>query len=274
MRIALGLSYDGSNFNGWQTQPDGMSVQDELQRALTEFTKQPSTIWCAGRTDAGVHATAQVIHLDTTVNRAAQNWVRGLNSLLPKSIAVQWAINVPDTFNARFSAISRQYTYVLIEHSVRPAHLHNLIAWSHQRLDVLSMHHAAQTLVGTHDFSAFRSAQCQAASPIRAVHTISVERKGALILMQICANAFLHHMVRNIMGSLMQIGKGKWTSEKLVTVLNSRDRKQNARTFEPNGLYLTAVSYPPEFNLPTENNALPWWQLANGSDTYHATHAH
>ena len=274
MRIALGISYDGSHFSGWQTQPAGSSVQDALQRALTEFTKHPVPIWCAGRTDAGVHATAQVIHLDTAVDRAAQNWVRGLNSLLPRNIAVQWARRVPDSFNARFSAISRQYTYVLMEHSVRPAHLPHLIAWSHQRLDVLSMHQAAQVLLGTHDFSAFRSAQCQAASPLRTVHAISVERKGALILMQICANAFLHHMVRNIMGSLMQIGKGKWTAERLATVLQGRDRKQNARTFEPNGLYLTAVNYPLEFQLPTGNNALPWWQLANGPDTYHATHPH
>lgn len=263
MRIALGLSYDGSGFNGWQTQPQGSSVQDKIEQALTQFTNHPVATWCAGRTDAGVHAIAQVIHVDTPVTRTVQSWVRGVNALLPATVAVQWATSVPNSFNARFSATSRQYTYVLMEHPIRPVQMRHLVGWIHQPLDVLSMDRAAQVLAGTHDFSAFRSSQCQAASAVRTVYSISVQRKGALTFMQICGNAFLHHMVRNIMGSLIQIGKGKWAVEDLAKVLYSRDRKQNARTFEANGLYLTAVHYPAEFQLPTQNTALPWWQLAN-----------
>ncbi len=261
MRIALGLSYDGSAFSGWQTQPHGTGVQDAVEKALAEFTDGPAATWCAGRTDAGVHACAQVIHLDTLAERDMQSWVRGVNALLPRAVSVQWAGVVPDQFNARFSALNREYTYVLLEHPVRPTHLRQLCGWSFRPLDEHAMQIAAQSLIGTHDFSAFRSAQCQAASPVRTIESLNILRRGSLLITRIRGNAFLHHMVRNIMGSLVQVGQGKWPAEKVAEVLASRDRRNNARTFEAEGLYLTAVDYPQEFGLPIDQACPPWWTL-------------
>lgn len=261
MRIALGLSYDGAAFSGWQTQPQGTGVQDAVEQAIRAFTNGPAASWCAGRTDAGVHACAQVIHVDTLADRDVASWVRGLNALLPRAVNVQWAQPVSTQFNARFAALSREYTYVLLTHPVRPTHLRQLCGWSFRRLDAALMQAAAQCLVGSHDFSAFRSAQCQAASPIRTIESINVLQRGNLLITHIQGNAFLHHMVRNIMGSLVQVGQGKWPPQKMAAVLASRDRRTNARTFEAAGLYLTAVNYPPQFGLPIGCACPPWWQL-------------
>ena len=265
MRIALGIAYDGTAFEGWQSQPTGHNVQDHVERALTGVAQQPIRVTAAGRTDAGVHATAQVVHFDTHVPRQDSAWVRGTNTLLPDAIAIQWAVQVDETFHARFSATSRTYRYLLHNHPVRPAVLAHRSGWFHAPLDLESMRAAARTLTGEHDFSAFRSSQCQAKSPVRTMYSVEITRHGRYFVCSFKANAFLHHMVRNLVGCLVYVGKGKYPPEWLADVLSSRDRALCAPTFSPDGLYLSGVQYGGSFPLPEFDSLIPLFPT--GRDT-------
>lgn len=248
-RLALGLTYDGSAWQGWQTQPHGRTVQDTLEAALTRFADMPVATVCAGRTDTGVHAAAQVIHIDTNAIRREESWVRGVNALLPSSIAVRWAQPVPDTFHARFSATSRTYMYLLWCDRVRSPLWAGRAGWCFQPLDIQAMRQAAAALLGEHDFSSFRSSQCQARHPVRTLHRLDIDARGPFIVFTLRANAFLHHMVRNLMGALLQVGQGKQPVAWMASLLAARDRTQGAATFMPDGLYLSAIEYPSEFGL-------------------------
>ncbi|WP_028239357.1 tRNA pseudouridine(38-40) synthase TruA [Stutzerimonas azotifigens] len=251
-RIALGVEYKGSRYHGFQRQRNGVrSIQEELEKALTRVAGgEEVTISCAGRTDALVHASGQVVHFDTGVERTMFAWVMGCNANLPPDISVTWAQQVPDNFDARFSAMSRRYRYVIYNDQIRPAHLAEEVTWNHRPLDVERMRAAAACLVGTHDFSAFRAQQCQAKSPVKTIHHLELMQSGRLIVLDVRANAFLHHMVRNLAGVLMTIGAGErpvgWAQE----VLAARQRKAGGVTAHPYGLYLVQVEYPEEFKLP------------------------
>jgi tRNA pseudouridine38-40 synthase len=250
MRIALGIEYDGSRFLGWQTQPGGGAVQDVVEPALAGIAAESVTVICAGRTDRGVHAREQVVHFDTQAVRPESAWVRGVNAMLPESVAVLWAREVPAAFHARFSARARTYRYVLVNRAVRPALAARHAGWFHAPLDLAAMRLAAARLVGEHDFSAFRSAECQAKSPLRTVHSIDIQQAGARIDFVVRANAFLHHMVRNLVGTLVYVGKGKHPPAWAGEVLDGRDRSRAAPTFAAEGLYLEKVEYEPHWNLP------------------------
>jgi len=250
MRIALGLEYCGTSFTGWQTQPDGRGVQDALERALATIAAAHVGTIAAGRTDAGVHATMQVVHFETGATRPETAWVRGVNSNLPSSIAVLWARPVADEFHARYAAIRRHYTYLLSSRAVRPALLAGRIGWYHRALDVALMTEAAGALVGTHDFSAFRAAECQAKSPIRTVSTVSVTMTGEHVRFDFSANAFLHHMIRNIVGALVYVGAGKRPAPWIGELLAGRDRTRAAPTFAPDGLHFTGAEYDARWELP------------------------
>lgn len=249
-RIALGIEYDGTRFVGWQVQDNGPSVQQELESALSRVANEPVRVVCAGRTDTGVHATGQVVHMDTGAIRQPHSWVRGANTYLGDDVNVLWATEVPDDFHARFSAISRSYRYLILNREIRSALWCNRTAWVYAPLDEHAMHRAAQVLAGRHDFSSFRASGCQAHSPVRTVSHISVSRRGEILEIEISANAFLHHMVRNIAGSLIKIGSGLAPESWLAEVLEMRDRTRAGITGLPQGLYLTNVGYPPEFKLP------------------------
>ena len=262
-RIVLGIQYDGMPWHGWQTQPDGCTVQDQLEAALKNFTQTDIATSCAGRTDTGVHALEQIVHFDTELDRESSSWVRGLNALLPESIAVRWAHElVGDSaaaFHARFSARARTYHYLLYNHPIRSPLLTGKVGWAYRPLALESMCLAASQLIGTHDFSAFRSVQCQAKTPVKTMYDIRIERHGDLIVFTLRASAFLHHMVRNIVGSLIMVGNGKQPAEWLAKVLADRDRAAAAPTFMPDGLYLTKIEYEPKWNLPQEPVKLfPW----------------
>ena len=261
MRIALGLEYDGGRFCGWQTQPEGCSVQDALERALSEIAGEAVSTICAGRTDAGVHALAQVVHFDTTAGRPPSAWVRGANALLPAALAVLWSHAVSPDFHARYSALAREYRYVLLNRPVRPASDHGRVGWFHAPLDVPAMQDAARHLVGEHDFSSFRAAECQARTPVRTIHRLDVSRHHDFVIFDIRANAFLHHMVRNIVGSLVYVGKGKHPPQWLAAVLASRDRAQAAPTFDASGLYLARVEYEERWALPVVPRSASRWEL-------------
>ncbi len=250
MKIAIGIEYDGSRFHGWQSQPSGETVQDHLERALASIAGEPVRLAAAGRTDAGVHALAQVAHFDTAAVRPESAWVRGVNALLAQAVAVQWAVPVADDFHARYSAVSRTYRYVLYNHPVRPALHHGRVGWFHLPLDAEAMRAAMVCLAGEHDFSAFRSSECQAKSPVRTLRSWALERRGAHLLFEFTANGFLHHMVRNIVGCLVYVGKGKHPPGWLAEVLAGRDRCRAAPTFSPDGLYLARVEYAPGWGLP------------------------
>ena len=257
MRVALALEYDGSRFLGWQTQPGGGTLQDALQGALSGIAGSALQVTCAGRTDRGVHARMQVVHFDTSAMRPMSAWVRGVNALLPESIAVQWAVAVDEAFHARYSALSRTYRYVLLNQSVRPALSARYAGWCHAPLDIGAMRQAASRLLGEHDFSAFRSSECQAKSPVRTLHRLEIEGRGARMDFVLCANAFLHHMVRNIVGTLIYVGQGKHAPDWAAEVLAQRDRARAAPTFAAAGLYLEQVEYPAHFALPgLERSAL------------------
>jgi tRNA pseudouridine38-40 synthase len=249
MRIAIGIEYDGSRFIGWQTQPGGGSVQDALESALSAIAGAPVGATAAGRTDRGVHALAQAVHFDTEARRPESAWVRGANALLPGGVAVLWARPVDDEFHARFSAVSRTYRYVLLNRAVRPALASRYAGWFHAPLDVAAMREAAALLVGEHDFSAFRSAECQAKTPLRRLYALEIERRGERIDLVLRANAFLHHMVRNIVGTLVYVGKGKHPPRWAREVLDSRERARAAPTFAAEGLYLEAVEYEAKWGL-------------------------
>lgn len=257
-RIALGLAYDGAPWQGWQTQPGGRTVQDRLEAALASFLAGPVATICAGRTDTGVHALEQVVHLDTPVERRMESWVRGLNALLPPSIRVQWACTVDDGFHARFSARSRSYLYLLRSHRVASPILHGKVGWTHKPLELSRMRKAAAILLGEHDFSAFRSSECQAASPVRRLDRLDIAREGDFFIFNFRANAFLHHMVRNLMGALVAVGTGRHEPQWMAELLAQRDRRRAPATFSAAGLYLARASYPEEFALPSraEHDAL------------------
>jgi len=255
MRIALGIEYDGSRFLGWQTQPGGGSVQDALEPALAAIAGGGVTLTCAGRTDRGVHARAQVAHFDADAERPLSAWVRGVNALLPDSVAVLWAQPVDAEFHARYSASARTYRYVLLNRAVRPALAARYAGWYHAPLDVEAMREAARLLTGEHDFSAFRSSECQAKSPVRVIHELRIESKGECVEFVLQANAFLQHMVRNIVGTLVYVGKGKHPPRWAQEVLESRERSRAAPTFAPQGLYLEAVEYDARWGLPRENQS-------------------
>lgn len=249
-RIALGITYDGRSWQGWQKQAHGHTIQDTLERALHAFIGSPVGTVCAGRTDTGVHGLNQVVHLDTLVNRTSESWVRGTNAHLPESISVQWAQPVPNEFHARFSATSRAYTYVILNTRIRHPMWFGRAGWVFQPLNVEAMRQAALCMIGEHDFSSFRSSQCQAKSPVRTVHELDITQQGPRILVHLRANAFLHHMVRNIIGALVQVGQGRESVDYVARVLSARDRRLGAPTFAADGLYLTNVTYP-GYQLPS-----------------------
>jgi tRNA pseudouridine38-40 synthase len=257
VRLALGIEYDGSGFCGWQTQSAGCAVQDRLEAACSSIAGVPVSTICAGRTDAGVHASGQVVHFDCNVERPLSAWVRGVNALLPPAMAVTWAHPVGDDFHARFGALARVYRYVLLNDAVRPAADHGRVGWLHAPLDVARMRAAAVCLTGEHDFSAFRAAECQAQSPVRTLHAVSVETSGPYVIFEFRANAFLHHMVRNIVGSLVYVGKGRHAPEWMAAVLQGRDRSQAAPTFDASGLYLARVDYESCWGLPAPRLRAP-----------------
>lgn len=250
-RIALGVEYKGARYRGWQRQSSGVpSVQQALEQALSVVADEPITVICAGRTDAGVHGCAQVVHFDTRALRDQRAWTMGTNYNLPHDISVSWAQAMPADFHARFKAVARRYRYVIYNDPIRPAHLAEEVTWNHRPLDVQRMSEAAEYLLGTHDFSAFRASQCQAKSPIKHIHHLRVTRHGRMIVLDIRATAFLHHMVRNIAGVLMTIGAAERPVQWAREVLEGRDRRQGGVTAHPYGLYLVRVEYPEAYSLP------------------------
>ena len=258
MRVALGLNYRGTGYRGWQSQPDGRTVQDVLEAALLSFTGRPTRVVCAGRTDAGVHAIQQVVHLDTDVVRAPDSWVRGTNRHLPTDVAIEWARPVADPFDARRSAIGRRYVYVLLESAVRPGLESGRVGWTFRPLDLVAMERAAAVLQGEHDFSAFRSSECQAATPVRTLRSLTIARRGPYWRFDFDANAFLHHMVRNIMGCVVFIGSGRRDADWLGDVLAARDRSRAAPTFSPDGLYFAGPYYDADHGIPERSRAADW----------------
>ena len=250
MRIALGLEYDGRGFCGWQSQPSGCGVQDALEHGLEQVAGAAVRAVSAGRTDTGVHATVQVVHFDTVAERPVTAWVRGTNTATPAGLSVLWAKPVPETFHARYSATARAYMYLLLNRPVRPGLEQGRVGWFHRPLDLDAMRDASQLLIGTHDFSAFRAAECAAKTPVRRLDEIAIARHGEIVVFRFRANAFLQHMVRNLVGSLVYVGKGKFPPQWIAEVLASRDRARGAPTFAPAGLYLTAIEYDRVWNLP------------------------
>lgn len=253
-RVAMALSYDGGAYKGWQSQrkPQVDTVQEVLEETLSTIAAAPVTVQCAGRTDAGVHASHQVVHFDSPAARDEKAWVMGGNTRLPRNIAIHWAKPVPDAFNARFSATARRYRYIILNTPARSALLPSGVTWESRPLDALAMHQAAQALIGELDFTSYRAVACQSRTPMRNVHFIEVSRRGNLVVIDIQANAFLHHMVRNIAGVLMAIGMGKRPVDWAGEVLAAKDRTVAAATAPPFGLYLVDVIYPHHFNLPQQ----------------------
>lgn len=256
MRIALGLEYDGSYFCGWQSQTPACGVQDALESALAEIAGERVRVHAAGRTDTGVHALSQVVHFDTQAIRPDSAWVRGTNALLPNSVCVLWARQVRDEFHARFSAQERRYRYLLLNHPVRPALFGGKVGWFHVPLDLALMRQGAGFLLGEHDFSAFRAAGCQAKSPVKHLRELAIVRHGDTLVFDLAANGFLHHMVRNIVGCLVYVGKKRYPPEWIGELLVSTDRKLAAPTFAPDGLYFSGVKYDPKWDLPSPSRSL------------------
>lgn len=258
-RMALGVSYNGSRYEGWQSQLSGRTVQDQLEYALARFTALNAiTTLCAGRTDAGVHGLMQVVHFDCVLTRDENAWVRGTNSFLPPDIAVQWARQVPKHFHARASARGRRYAYVLLESPVRPSVEAGQVGWVFRPMDMEAMQLAAQTLVGEHDFSSFRAARCQSPSPIKHMRGIRITRRDAYWRFEFEASAFLHHMIRNIMGCLIAIGQGAQPATWMAEVLQAKSRDKAAPTFSPDGLYFLGPVYDELYGLPTRTAAFDW----------------
>lgn len=250
MRYALQLEYDGSAFQGWQSQPHGLTVQDHLERALAAIAGGRTPAMAAGRTDTGVHALAQVVHFDTEAERPLQAWVRGVNAHLPPTIAVRWAQPVAADFHARFCALARSYRYILFNHPVRPALGSGRVGWYHRPLDAGAMAEAARRLLGEQDFSSFRAAECQARSPVKTLHQADVTRRGDYVIFEFRAGGFLHHMVRNMVGALLWVGYGKEEPAWMDELLAARNRQLAPPTFMADGLYFTGVDYEARWNLP------------------------
>ncbi len=246
----MGVEYEGTQFAGWERQPARRTVQRAVTDALSKVADMPVGVVCAGRTDAGVHAWGQVIHMDTSAVRDTRSWVFGANANLPRDVSIIWAKSVPDDFHARFSARSRHYRYVIYNHPLRPAVLRARASWECRALDVERMQVGADYLVGRHDFSSYRAVACQAKNPVRQIHRLDVTRGGAVVYVDVVANAFLHHMVRNIVGVLLAIGTGKHDVTWAKEVLEARDRTQGGITASPDGLYLVSVDYPASYGLP------------------------
>jgi tRNA pseudouridine38-40 synthase len=252
MRLALGIEYDGGDFFGWQKLGHGPSVQAAVESALGFVADAPVVVQCAGRTDSGVHARCQVVHFDTDALRPMRGWVLGANSRLPQSISVRWAVEVEADFHARFAARARRYRYRIVDRAIRPALSRQYLAWERLPLDALAMHRAAQALIGEHDFSAFRAAQCQAAHAVRDMQRIDVRRDGEEVVIDVRANAFLHHMVRNIVGSLLEVGRGERPESWLGELLQGRDRSVAGDTAPSQGLCFLGPLYPAQWRLPAE----------------------
>lgn len=250
MRIALGIEYDGTSYNGWQRQRTGLGVQQRLEEALAVVANEEVDVICAGRTDTGVHASGQVIHFDTRSERSNRGWLLGANTNLPSDVCVTWAQPVDEEFHARFSATARRYRYVILNRLRRSALHRDRAWWVYEPLDAACMHEAAQRLVGKHDFSAFRAAGCQAKSAVREISHIAVSRSGEWLTLEVTANAFLQHMVRNITGTLAVVGRGEQEIDWITTVLESRDRKAGGIAAPAHGLTLVSVAYPETFGLP------------------------
>ncbi|MET4575642.1 tRNA pseudouridine(38-40) synthase TruA [Ottowia thiooxydans] len=261
MRLALGLSYDGRAYQGWQSQATGLTVQDKLETALTAFANRPVSTLCAGRTDAGVHGLMQVVHFDIDLVRDLSSWVRGTNRYLPSNIAVQWAKEVTLEFHSRASALARRYAYILLESPVRPSIDAGRVGWVFRPLEEQAMRQAADHLMGEHDFSSFRASACQALSPVKTIKRIHIARRGAYWRFDFEANAFLHHMIRNIMGCLIAVGQGAQSPDWMREVLLARNRKVAAPTFSPDGLYFLGPLYDQKWGLPEHTPAYDWLPL-------------
>jgi len=257
-RLALGVSYRGQAYTGWQSQPGGRTVQDVLEKALSAFAAQAVTTVCAGRTDSGVHALNQVVHLDTPLKRDPFSWVRGTNAYLPPDVAVQWCQPVGRYFHARNSARGRRYRFVVLQSVVRPALEQGLVGWVFKPLDADAMQAAAALLIGEHDFSSFRAAGCQSPTPVKTVKSIGIQRRGAYWCFDFDASAFLHHMVRNIVGGLVAVGSGRYPAPWMGEVLAARNRSVAAPTFPPDGLYFRGPYYDAEHGIPADVPALDW----------------
>lgn len=259
MRLAMGIEYDGRSFFGWQFQKERASVQQVVEQAISFVANTTLNVVCAGRTDTGVHAVEQVIHFDTEVQRDEYSWLKGTNANLPKSVSVLWVKQVNEAFHARFKAERRRYRYVIFNREVRPAFLAGRVSWEYRDLDETKMQAAANTLLGEHDFSAYRTVACQAKSPVRNLMRLEVTRSNELIFLDVEANAFLHHMVRNLAGVLMTIGAGEQPINWAWDVLQSRDRRSGGITAPPGGLYLMKIDYPVEFDLPESVSSSAVW---------------
>ncbi|MBL0423217.1 tRNA pseudouridine(38-40) synthase TruA [Ramlibacter sp. AW1] len=257
-RIALGISYAGHGYSGWQSQLSGQTIQDKLEQALSRFAAQPVSTVCAGRTDAGVHGLMQVVHFDTPLRRESFSWVRGTNTFLPPDIAVQWAQEVPRAFHSRASAVARRYAYVLLESPVRPSVEAGRVGWVFRPLDAAAMREAATHLLGQHDFSSFRAAECQARTPVKTLARIDISRRGPYWRFEFEADAFLHHMIRNIMGCLLAVGQGLQPPAWMAQVRDARSRRVAAPTFSPDGLYFLGPVYDPAWGLPSQAAAYHW----------------
>lgn len=261
-RLVLGVQYDGSCWRGWQTQPDKQTVQDQLEKALANFTNQQIKTLCAGRTDAGVHGLEQVVHFDTDLNRTEYSWVNGVNSFLPSSISIQWARELDENtaadFHARFSASARTYHYLLHNSKIRSPMWVGKAGWVFRPLDLQRMQQGAQYLLGEHDFSAFRAAECQAKSPVKTMYDIQIKQSGDMFLFTLKASAFLHHMVRNIVGSLIFVGIERRSPEWMAELLAQGDRSLAAPTFMPDGLYLAHIDYDAKWQLPQGRSLTPF----------------
>ena len=257
-RIALGVAYRGGAYHGWQSQPDGLTVQDRLELALSSFAATPVSALCAGRTDAGVHGLNQVVHVDAPVDRDDSSWVRGTNRYLPNDIAVQWCRQVPDDFHARNSALGRRYAYLLLESQVRPALECGMAGWVFRPLDGDAMRAGAAHLIGEHDFSSFRSSKCQSPTPVKRLHAIAITRHGTYWRFDFDGAAFLHHMVRNIVGCLIAIGQGRHAPDWLRDVREARNRDVAAPTFPPDGLYFLGPYYDARHAIPQRTPAFDW----------------
>ena len=250
MRLALGVEYAGGAFCGFQSQPSRCGVQDALEQAIAQIAGHPAGVVAAGRTDAGVHAASQIVHFDSDADRPMTAWVRGVNAHLPPAAAVLWAHPVSPEFHARFAATQRHYTYLLLDRPERPGLLAGRVGWYHRPLDVNAMQQAFAMLIGTHDFSSFRAAECQARSPVKTLGHASVARRGDLVRLELSANAFLHHMIRNIVGALVTVGAGKAPPSWMGELLDARDRTRGPATFAPDGLYFCGADYDARFGLP------------------------
>ncbi len=256
MKIALGIEYNGCNYYGWQRQSISPTIQESIETALSTIADEFIRIHCAGRTDTGVHAIQQVIHFETSSVRDTHAWVFGTNSILPKDIAVTWALEIDDDFHARFSAEQRTYQYLILNRPARPAIFNGLVSWECRPLDFYKMKQASSCFIGEHDFTSYRAVACQANSPIRTIHTLEIDRLEDWIVITLTANAFLHHMVRNIAGVLMAIGSGKKEVNWAADVLAAKDRSSGGVTAPPDGLYLVNIQYPERFSMPEAKSVL------------------